>query len=154
MKMKIAMSSLIMAFALMIQPLMAQQQHDCKGHQHRLGDEKGQLHKCAIPNLTAEQEKQIEQLKLKHQKEMLPLRNALREKHARMQTLETAEKADMAAINKTIDEIATIKTDMQKKRAAHRQEIRNVLNEEQRLVFDSKGQGHKGNKMHKGKCCK
>jgi Spy/CpxP family protein refolding chaperone len=44
--------------------------------------------------LTDEQTKQIEKLRLDNQKKMLPLRNELNEKQARMKTLETVETPD------------------------------------------------------------
>ncbi len=87
-------------------------------------------------NLSDEQKTQMDKMRLNHQKEMLPLKNLLEEKKARMNSLKTAEKADLKAINALIDEISVIKTQMAKSKAAHHQEIRNVLTEEQRLNFD------------------
>ncbi|OFX44174.1 MAG: hypothetical protein A2046_08105 [Bacteroidetes bacterium GWA2_30_7] len=96
--------------------------------------EKGMLKN--IPNLTEEQTKKIESLKTPHLKQMLPIKNQLGEKKAQLNTLSTAEKADMVAINKKIDEIGDLKTQMMKNREAHKQEIRKILTEEQRLIFD------------------
>jgi len=110
-----------------------------------------------IPNLTEEQTAKIEALKTPHMKEMLPLKNQMAEKKAQLTTLTTAEKADMDAINKKIDEIGTLKTQMLKKREAHKQDIRKILSEEQRLMFDmhqgnckGKGQMGEGKGMRKG----
>ena len=59
-------------------------------------------------------------------------------------------------LNKTIEEIGTIKTTMMKKRAQHKQDIRNLLTEEQRVMFDMHSSKmhnkHKGNMHHKGGC--
>jgi Spy/CpxP family protein refolding chaperone len=107
----------------------------------------------ALPNLTAEQKSQIEKLRTSHQKEMQQLKNEEGENRARFQTLMTADKPDMAAINKNIDEFGKIKTDMMKKDALHTQSIRALLTEEQKLVFDAKhskdGKGKDGKKDKK-----
>lgn len=93
-------------------------------------------------NLTAEQKTQIEKLKTAHMKEMIGLKNQLKEKKAHLRTVTTVDKVDMVEVNKTIDEIGVIKTEMMKKKEAHKQEVRKLLTEEQRLKFD----------MHHG-CC-
>jgi Spy/CpxP family protein refolding chaperone len=96
---------------------------------------------CKIPDLTEAQQKKIEELKLAHQKNMLQFRNQLAEKNSHLQTLRTADKADMTAINKTIDEIGAIRIQMMKERESHLQQVRAQLTDSQRLQFD----------MHKGK---
>lgn len=108
---------------------------------------------CKIPNLTDDQAKQISGLKVSHQKEMLQFRNQMQEKRARLNTLRTADKPDMAAINKVVEEMGGLHTQMMKKREAHRQDVRKLLTEEQKVFFDSRpgrGQGH-GFGRHHGK---
>lgn len=100
-------------------------------------------------NLTPEQEKKINDLRVKHIKEITPLRNELNEKQARLRTLESASKPDMAAINKTVDEISTIKAKLMKTRAAHRAEVSQQLTDDQRVLFNSRGYG-KGMRGHRG----
>ena len=57
----------------------------------------------------------------------------------------------MNAINKTIDEISVLKNTMMKKREAHKQEIRKILNDEQRLFFDAHSEKRgEGKGMHHG----
>jgi len=120
--------------------------------------------KCmqGIPDLTDQQKQKIEDLCLSTKKEMTGLKNQMGEKQAHLKTLQDADKADMAAINKTIDEISVLKADMMKKHEATRQSIRELLTEKQRIVFDAKpmdccGGGEKG-EMHgapgAGGCCK
>lgn len=107
---------------------------------------------CMIPDLTEEQEAKLDALRVPHQKEMLALRNQIQEKQAHLQTLRTADKADMAAINKTIDEIGAIKVEKMKKAEAHKQEVRKILTEEQRIAFDMHSRkGGKGHGMGQGK---
>jgi Spy/CpxP family protein refolding chaperone len=102
-----------------------------------------------LPNLTDEQKEQIAKLRTENMKAMLDSRNQIQEKMARLHTLQTADKPDMNAINSVIDEIAELKATMAKTRAAHRQKIRSLLTDEQRVIFDSKpmggfGKGHQG----------
>lgn len=103
-------------------------------------------------NLTDEQKSQIKKLKIANMKEMLPIKNQLAEKKAHIRTLTTADNVDMNAVNKTIDEIGNIKATMMKKQAAHKQEIRKLLNDEQRIHFDMKMSKHKGHEFGKKGC--
>jgi Spy/CpxP family protein refolding chaperone len=83
---------------------------------------------------------------------MLPLKNELGEKKAKMKTLQTANPADMKAINSLIDDMTVVKTKMSKSRAAMHQEIRKVLTEDQRIKFDMHA-GRRGANGHgKGNC--
>lgn len=103
-------------------------------------------HERGIPNLTADQKAKIEILRVKHIKEVTPLRNELAEKRAHLKTLESVEKPDKDAINKTIDEISTLQGKLMKMRANHRIEVASNLTDEQKVVFNSR-QG----KMKNGK---
>jgi len=90
-----------------------------------------------IPDLNEKQQEQIKQLRVEHMKAMQPLGNQSAEKKARLRTLTTADKVDMAEVNKVIDEIGKMQTQMMKQKEQHRQDVRNLLTEEQRLFFDS-----------------
>ncbi len=96
---------------------------------------------CTQLNLTAEQEQKIDDLRIKHLNEVTALQNEMNEKYARLRTLESANKPDMDAINKTIDEISSLKTQLMKKSAAHRAEVASLLTDEQRVLFNSRGRG-------------
>lgn len=112
-------------------------------------DETPRMRHFMIPDLTEEQEAKIKELRTKHVKEITPLQNELNEKFARLQTLESADKQDMVAINKTIDEIAQIKANLMKKRVTHRAEIATLLTEDQKVFFNAHGHG-KGNRENMG----
>jgi hypothetical protein len=82
-------------------------------------------------------------------------------KQSQLQLLSTTDKPDMGAINKAIDEIGTLQTQMMKEREDHRQQIRAQLTDAQRVQFDlntNKGphgcSGKCGKGMHgnKGSC--
>ena len=91
---------------------------------------------------TEEQQEQIKAIRLATAKEVQPLRNQLNELQARQQTLSTTEKTDMNAIYKNIDKISEVRADIQKLMAKQRQDIRSLLNDEQKLKFDSM-KGHR-----------
>ncbi len=106
---------------------------------------------CNIPDLTEVQQKKIDELRLTHQKNMLEFRNQMAVKRAQLNTLTTADKADMNAINKTIDEIGALKTQMMKASENHRQQVRAELTASQKVQFDlRKGNGHRGGSRNCG----
>lgn len=90
-----------------------------------------------IPNLTAEQKTKIEGLRVKHQKEVIPLKNELEEKRAHLKTLESMEKVDRDAINKTIDEITALQGKIMKMKVNHRLDVAALLTDEQKVFFNS-----------------
>lgn len=104
--------------------------------------------KAGIPNLTDAQTAKIKELKTAHMKEVLPMKNLLAEKKAHLKTLTTVDKVDMKAVNTLVDEIGAIKTDMMKKKIAMKMEIRNQLDEEQRLYFDLHNGKNRGMRGH------
>jgi Spy/CpxP family protein refolding chaperone len=103
--------------------------------------------------LTDAQKEQIEKLGTEHAKKVLPLRNELGELRAELRTLSTVDKVNMTDINKKIDEMGKVQTELMKERAAHRQQIRSLLTDEQRVKFDShfgRGAiGRGGMRMHR-----
>ncbi|MCF8371310.1 MAG: periplasmic heavy metal sensor [Bacteroidales bacterium] len=108
-------------------PCPMAEKHHFKGDKH-LGPH--------IPDLTEAQEKQMQTLRLKFGQDVLPLKNEMKEKEARLISLKTAKDIDIAAINKQIEEIGQVKINLEKKHAALEQEMRKVLTDEQRLHFD------------------
>lgn len=128
MKTQILSITLVMLFAtasLFAQPKANSQTHN----------------KCKIPNLTEQQQTQIDAINLKYRKEVLPLHNEIREMRAKITTLTTQDNVDLEEVYALIDAIAQKKAEIEKKRIAKHNEIRNLLTEEQRVVFD----------MHKSK---
>jgi Spy/CpxP family protein refolding chaperone len=93
-----------------------------------------------IPNLTDEQREQIRKSVIENREKMLPLQNQLREKHARLRTLTTGNTVNIRDAEQVIDEVTVIQSRMMKNRINHRNEIRNILTDEQKVVFDTMGQ--------------
>ncbi|UCF71686.1 MAG: periplasmic heavy metal sensor [candidate division WOR-3 bacterium] len=106
-------------------------------------------HMMMIPDITEQQKEQIKSLRVEHMKEMKPLRNQLAEKKARLNTLTTADKVDMSEVNKIIDEIGKMKTGIMKLKEQHRQDVRKLLTDDQRLFFDSHQPMHHEGPQHK-----
>lgn len=113
-----------------------------------------------IPNLSEEQMNGIKASRLELMKKNQPIENEIGELQARLKTLQSAPKADMNAINKVIDQISDKKAQLAKNMAAHEQEVRKLLNDEQRLFFDQhrkngpQGPGPNMNNNCKGPDCK
>lgn len=91
-----------------------------------------------IAGLSEDQKAQMHKLRVSHLKDIQGLRNQVRENRAHYKTLMTADIADMNAINKNIEEFGSLRNQLEKKQAAHIQDIRKLLNDEQRLMFDQK----------------
>lgn len=132
-----ALSLLVLLGMFMVfQPAHAQK--------HRRDTLLGKEH--SLPNLTPDQKSKLKTLRLNLKKESLPLRNQIREKEARLKTLETAPKSDLPAIHATLGEIHDLRLKMARLRASTKQEIRGLLTEEQRILFDTRNNGKKGRK--------
>ncbi|MEE4176915.1 MAG: Spy/CpxP family protein refolding chaperone [Bacteroides sp.] len=93
-----------------------------------------------IDNLTAEQEAKIQSLRTAQLEQRLKFRNQMDELRARKQTLMTEKNPDMNAVNAVIDQMTTLRGEMAKQAVEHRQEIRNLLTDEQRVKFDARTQ--------------
>lgn len=100
-----------------------------------------------LPGITQEQLDKIDALHVEKLKENQQLRNQLNEKRARLRTLSTADQPDSKAIDATIDEMTVLRAAIQKNNMAKMQEIRQLLTDEQRVVFDARGPGKRGRGM-------
>lgn len=115
----------------------------------RFNDEnkaKGQQ-ECKIPDLTEEQEAQIDKLRTAHFKEMEAYRADLGILKAEMQKLKIADKPDQNAIDGKIKDMGAIKTKMAIAANHHHLAVRNLLTDDQKVFFD---QHRRGPKMGKG----
>ena len=126
-----------------------------RGQDHYLMMQDGKRGPGEGLNLTDAQKDAFKQGMMDMHKQVQPLRNELGEAVAHQKTLMTAEKPDMAAINKNIEKIGALKIEMAKIQAKHRLDMRAQLTDEQKLKFDMmKGKmGHeKGEKgmRHRG----
>ena len=125
-----------------LQTLSAQTGHSRDMNEHEIRDlkpERKHHHPLAgIPDLTDEQKDKIKGLHIDHLKSLLPLENQLDEKRARLKSLTTVDNVNLEKIDGVIDDITSINNKIMKSRVRHGQDIRNILTEEQRIIFDSR----------------
>ena len=92
-------------------------------------------------DLTDAQKEAFKKSRVEIEKQLQPLRNQLGEACAHQKTLTTAEKPDMEAINKNIEKMGALQTEIEKIRTKHRLEMRAQLTDEQLLKMDKAGFG-------------
>jgi len=97
---------------------------------------------CYGLNLSDEQQQQIDDLRVKHFKEVQPLRDEMFELKARQRTLMNAVKPDVKAINDKLDKISDIQNKLAKLRVDHRLKVRNILTDEQVVLMQSRSYGN------------
>lgn len=89
-----------------------------------------------VRGLTEEQQEQIKNLRTDYLKDIQPLKNELKINKAKLDALLTEDNPDMNEINKLIDDNGKIQTELRKKQVSHQMEIRNLLSDEQKVIFD------------------
>ena len=98
-----------------------------------------------VTDLSDKQKEDINVLRTAHIKEAQQLKNQMGIKRAELKALQEVDSPDMDAINKKIEERAALRTDLEKKTASFKQDVRKVLTEDQRVVYDKNSKkGHKG----------
>ena len=98
---------------------------------------KGAHHGMMLNSLSDEQKEQIKQLRVEMMKNSIPVKNELNEKRARLRTLTTGNKVDVKGAEKVLADIEELKTKQAKQQVRVRVEIRKLLNDEQRVMFDA-----------------
>ena len=89
-------------------------------------------------NLTEEQKSKMVDLRLAHQKKMLPLQTELRGKMTEIRLLKTEENPNLNRIDQMIEQAEKIRTKIQKARTRHQLEIRKMLTPDQKKLWDSR----------------
>jgi Spy/CpxP family protein refolding chaperone len=121
----------------------AQEEHCGKGNMP--GMHKGDKGIGFIKDLTTDQQKQIDVLKLNLIKETIGIKNQIEEKKAHIKTISTGDNVDMIPVNKALDELFALKAEIAKKHEAFQQDVRKILTAEQKVMFDihkSERKGH------------
>jgi Spy/CpxP family protein refolding chaperone len=158
MKTKILMLAVLLGLTTVViaQPKEKEQGKSFQGpkHEMRMDDRKGGPGNGL--NLTDAQKEAFKQNRLATQKQLQPIQNELGEAEAHQKTLMSAEKPDLAAINKNIEKIGSLKVEMAKIKTKNHLDMRAQLTEEQRLKFDAfkghmrGGEGMRHNMKMKG----
>ena len=139
MKTKILMLAVLLGLTTIVfaQPKEKEQGKSFQGQKHemRMDDRKGGPESGL--NLTDAQKEAFKQNRLAMQKQLQPIQNELGEVEAHQKTLMSAEKPDLAAINKNIEKIGGLKVEIEKIKTKNHLDMRAQLTEEQRLKFDA-----------------
>ncbi len=88
-------------------------------------------------NLTQEQMEKIDKLELELEKELSPLISKLRSNYMELDELEALRGSDPAKINKIWDVLYKLEEDIHNREISHEKEIRNLLTEDQKVIFNS-----------------
>ncbi len=106
---------------------------------HQKRNAQGQQHQRVMGKLDLcdEQKAQIREIHLNGQKEMLPLKTQLQEAHAKLRTLTVADEYREAEVQEVISTISDLNKTMLTTRIQHRQQIRELLDDNQRVKFDN-----------------
>jgi len=91
------------------------------------------------PPLTAEQMEKISALRTDHQKNSIDLRADLQKKRLDLRTLMTATEPNEKKINGVIEEMGSLRTQLQKQRVSHWLKVREILTPEQRTALKACG---------------
>jgi Spy/CpxP family protein refolding chaperone len=91
-----------------------------------------------IPGLTDDQKVQIRELRLRQMESVIPLRNQIREKRARLATILTTQPVDMVAAETIADDLGKLNASLLKLMIRHDQALRNILTKDQQVIFDSR----------------
>jgi len=103
----------------------------------QVGGRLKRIHEFQGLDLTEEQQVQIEQINTDAMKAHLPIRSKLQTLNAELDEILIADNPNRGAINRKIDEMSSLRTEMQKDRIDTRLKIRELLTEEQRVKFDA-----------------
>ena len=138
MKTRILILAVLMGFSsvLMAQPERKNDQKNAPGKEWRGRMNAGQNGPMKALNLSDAQKQALKQSMLAMQKEIKPLRNELGEALAHQKTLVSADSPDMKAIDKNLDKIGDLRTEMSKVRVKYQLEMRAQLTPEQQIKFD------------------
>lgn len=143
MKRNILFTMILPAFLLVSAPVVNAQ----KGMMNKQGYNNTPPY-AAVLGLTDDQKSKVNDLKINHQKEVLPLKNQMRELKAHYKTLISSDKPDMNAIDQNIDSQTKVINSLMKSQAEFRENFSSILTDKQKLMLEQRGHGFE---MKKGK---
>lgn len=124
-------------------PLWAQEKPETKAPMPRMAE--------GTPELTDDQLQQIQNLRIKHLKEVLPLETELKIKRLELQALWDEEKLDSKAIVAKVKEMNELRNKLELARVNHRLEIAQLLTPKQRRHMHHMFRMEMGHRMGIGK---
>jgi Spy/CpxP family protein refolding chaperone len=139
---------ILLAAAMMAMPIFAQDQNKQNLNQPKNNDLKTTCvsqakskGNCKL-NLTDEQKEKMEKLKADFQKEADAIRLNMDVLNAEFRKLMGADTPSEKEINAKIDQITALKGKMMKASSKHKIQMRNLLTDEQKAIFDSMHSKH------------
>lgn len=87
-------------------------------------------------NLTQEQRDKMMDMRLQMAKDMLPLRTQMDNLRSDLKLALTADNFDQKKVDKTVDQISKVRSQMTLKMVQHMREVRNMLTPDQQKKFD------------------
>ncbi len=106
---------------------------------------------CILPDLTEEQQAVIREHRLARIEASTTHRNQMNEMRARKRNLMTQPAINREAVHSIIDEMTVLQNTKMKDRVAHREAIREILTDEQRIIFDNRSMRRPGGKSTQGR---
>ncbi len=101
--------------------------------------QRGSMQNCLnIESLTTEQKDALKKMHVARMDKSVQHRSQMELLQARQRNAMIQKEPDMKEVNKIIDEMGALRTSWMKEAVAHRLAIRNMLTEEQRVMFDSR----------------
>jgi Spy/CpxP family protein refolding chaperone len=91
-----------------------------------------------LPGLTQDQKSKLADLRLAHQKDILPLRTQLEKLHGDLKLEITADKFNEGKVKSIQSDMAKIRSEIGSKAVLHQRAIRDLLTPDQRKVFDQR----------------
>lgn len=117
-----------------------------KGDRKALG-EKGKQRVVNVLDLSDDQQKQMEAIKLEYRKGTQNLREEMQELRLKQKHLLNDETPNKKEVFSNLDRISTIQNQIAKERVLNQKEIREILNEDQLVLFLSKPHKMKKNRI-------
>ncbi len=104
-------------------------------------------------DLNDEQISKMTDMHLQMQKDMIPLRSKMQTLKGELKLVQTADKFELGKAEKIVKEMQALRTQMEMNRIKHQQEMRSLLNDDQRKKFDAHllSGGPKGPRGPKGR---
>jgi len=128
--------------AALAMPVLAYNRGRGQGRGMGIGPADRQAPCCEnTPNLTPEQSAKLQELRERHDKEALPLKNELIAKRAELRNLWLQGNPDEAAIKAKQQEINDLRDKLQDTMTGHRLEVGKILTPEQQAQLESARQG-------------
>jgi Spy/CpxP family protein refolding chaperone len=91
-----------------------------------------------IPDLSPEQQELIRKSGLKQMEAITPLKNQIREKTARLNSILAIQPVNIKEANQIADEMGQIHASILKVHISHDLDLRNILTADQKVIFDAK----------------